>query len=303
MNYHNSYAGFTFTNVKFQVTEITASHAQYNLSRIDEVYFNEEIDFIKDKETKVISLLQAAFDELSIKNSITSNSASFSLPQELFITARFSIEESLLDSDLIEEFRWQLSILYPYLNWSDYVIKYHEVDGKLFTSCASALIFALNRKHIKIISDFCKKNNLNLKHIDHCHLASNNLLTQNFSRRVSNNLSFHISQKILSILVSMDDIPNYYEDIPITNIHEVRNLIKQKLNEFEQNQINFTEAFLFGDSISNQIAKVLAEATGIDFSLVNPFSQLKVDTNLMTTKYYTETNNFFSSSAGVAVRL
>ncbi|MCK7528680.1 MAG: hypothetical protein MZV64_69550 [Ignavibacteriales bacterium] len=114
MHYYDSDAGFTFTNVKLQITEISAAQNQFKVCRIDEVYFNEEIDFAKDKETKITSLLQAAFEELSIKNSITSNSASFSLPQELFVTARLPFEESLLHSDLVEEFRWKLSIMYPY---------------------------------------------------------------------------------------------------------------------------------------------------------------------------------------------
>lgn len=303
MNYHDSIIGFAFTNVKLQVTEITAKQNHFSVSRIDEVYFNEEIDFAKDKETKIASLLHAAFEELSIKNSITSNYASFSLLQELFVTARLPIEETLLNSDLIEEFRWNLSIMYPYLNWNDYVINYHEVDGRHFASSDIALVFALNRKYIKIINDFCGKNNLKLKFIDHCHLASNNILNMNLLSKTNNHFSLYISQKILSVLVSIEGKIIYYEDIPITGVHEVRSVIKDKLNELNQKQLNFTEAFLFGDTPSHTIAKALTEATGINFNLVNPFSQLKADTSLMTDKYYTETNHFFSSSAGIAARI
>jgi Tfp pilus assembly PilM family ATPase len=303
MNHHDSTIGIAFTNVKLQITEISTAQNQFKVSRIDEVYFNEEIDFTKDKETKITSLLQAAFEEVSIKNSITSNSASFSLPQELFVTARLPIEESLLHSDLVEEFRWKLSIMFPYLNWNDYVINYHEVDGKYFASNDIALVFALNRKYIKIINDFCSRNNLKLKFIDHCHLSSSNILNMNILNKTDNHFSIYIAQKMLSVLVSVEGKIIYYEDIPIKSVHEVLSVVKDKVIELNQWHLIFTGAFLFGDTTSGIIAKALTEATGISFNLVNPFSQLKVDTNLMTDKYYTETNHFFSPSAGVAARI
>jgi Tfp pilus assembly PilM family ATPase len=303
MNYNDSHSGFSFTNVKLQLTEITAKQNHFTISRVDEVYFNEEIDFAKDKETKISSLLQAAFEELSIKNPITSNSASFSLPQELFITARLPIEDSLLYSDLLEEFRWQLSILHPYINWNDYVISFYEVDEKIIGLKNFALVFALNRKYIKIIHDFCSRNNLKLKLIDHCHLSANNVLNLNLFGETNNYLSIYISPKTLSVLVSMGGKPLYYEDIPIRSAYEVPSTIKDKLNDLNQKQLNFSLAFLFGDSTSAGIAKTLTEITEISFSLVNPFTTLKADPSIVTNKYYTETNHLFSTSAGVAARI
>ncbi len=303
MNYFDSHAGFTFTNVKLQVTEISAKQNQFSISGIDEIYFNEEIDFTKDKETKIFSLLQAAFEELSIKNSITSNSASFSLPQELFITAQLPVEQSLVHSDLTKEFRWQLSILHPYLNWNDFVIRYFEVELLQAEMNDTAIVFALNRKYIKIINDFCRKNNLKLKFIDHCHLASNNILMMNPSSKINDQLSLYNSHNILSILISHKGKPIYYEDIPITDLHEFRGMVTDKLAELNQNHFKFKDAYLFGDSTSKSIINILNEATGINFNLVNPFIRLKVDTSIMTNKYYTERNHLFSPSAGIAARI
>jgi Tfp pilus assembly PilM family ATPase len=303
MNYHDSVLGFAFTSVKLQVTAISAMQNQFSISMIDEIYLNEEIDFARDKETKIISLLQTAYEELSLKNSITSNSVSFSLPQELFITTQLPVEQSLLHSDLSEEFRWQLSIMYPYLNWNDYVVRYFETDIKRAGQSEHALIFAMNRKYLKIINDFCSKNNLKLKFIDHCHLASNNIVVMNPSEKQNDQLSIYISQKILSVLISNEGKPVYYEDIPVTSFHNIRSLIAEKLNDLSNKQFNITEAFLFGDSISNSVVKVLSESTGIKFSLINPFSRFKVETKFMTNKYYTETNHLFSPSTGIAVRI
>jgi hypothetical protein len=303
MSYFDSHAGFSITNVKLQITEIVNKQNRYYISNLDEVYYNQEIDFEKDKETKIISLLQTAFEELIIKNSITSNSVSFSFPQELFITASLPIENSLFNTDLIEEFRWQLSILYPFLNWNDYIIRYYEVDEEHVASSNNALVFALNRKYLKIISDFCSKNNLKLKYVDHIHLTSNNILAMSSADNSEKLLSFYISPKTISMLISTEGKPILYEDIPIKSVHEIRNIIESKLNELNKHPVNFSEVYLFGEIISKSIAETLSETTGINFKLVNPFTQLKADVNLLTNKYYRESNHLFTSSAGIAVRI
>lgn len=292
-----SHAGISVTSVKIQVSEIVEKQNKYFLSNLDEVYFNDEIDFAKDKETKILSLLNASFGELQIKNLIASNTVSFSLPQELFVTAQLQIEPSLLYSDLIEDFRWHLSIRYPYLNWNDYVIRFYEIgDNK-------ALVFAIDRKHLKIISDFCTSNKLKLKFIDHCHLSANNILISNSMVKKENILSFYISEKILSVLAASTDKPIYYEDIPMVDIKNVSQLIKNSISRLNQIKINCDQAYLFGNLISHAIANKLTESVGIKFVIINPFTELKAEVLLLANKFYSESNHFFSPSAGVAIRV
>lgn len=300
MSYFDSHAGFTFNNVKLQFTEISKKQNNFIVTKIDESYFNQEIDFSIDKVTKITSLLQAAFEELVIKNSIATNSASFSLPPELFISAMLPVEQSLLHSDLIEDFKLRLEIMFPHLNWHEYVIKYIEVDSTHNDPKNIAIVFALNRRFIKIISDFCSKNGLKLKYIDHCHLASANLLKEELSRDI---LSVFISQKNLSFLLSKKRKPTYYEDFPITTLHQIPELIKTKIEGLGGAEIIDENLYLFGDSISASLANILTEKTGINFTLVNPFSQLKSESALLTNKLYSENNHLFTTSTGTALRI
>lgn len=297
------HAGFTITNVKLQAVEVSVKHNCLNISAVDQAYFNEEIDFINDKETKILAMLLAAYEELCIKNQIASSSVSFSLPQELFITAALPIEQSLLHSDLVEEFRWRLSIMYPFYNWNDYVLRYFETSGMNPDEGDSALVFALNRKYIKIVNDFCAKINVKLRFIDHCHLASNNLLMLNSEKGRNVQLSLFLAQKIFSVLITMSGKPIYYEDIPISKFQEITGLIKEKMVGLRNDSFNFTDATLFGDSSSHAIAKVLSELTGINFSLINPFKHFAAEDTFLTSKYFTETNHFFAPSAGTAIRI
>lgn len=303
MIHFDRHAGITFTNVKMQITELTRNNNNFFVTNIDEVYFNEELDFQKDKETKLNFILSSAFEELVLKKSITSNAVSFSLPQELFITSRFPFEPSLLDSDLKEDFKLQMAILYPFVNWNEYIIKYFEIDDPSPVFENIALVFALNRKLIRLLTNLCEKFNFKLNYVDHCHLASNNLLINEKFETDSINLSFYISQKVLSVLASRKGKPIYYQDIPVKNINEIPTLITDEVYKLKLLKLNPNQSFLFGENISLKISESLSELTSLNFKIVNPFTDLKAGYEITANKFYTDTNHLFTASVGAAIRL
>ncbi len=158
-----NHAGFTITNSKLQVVEVNYKNEQYILENIDEAYFNEQLDFEKDKEAKILSLLQGAFNELLIKKPLSSSSVSFALPLDIFSIIQLPYDNSLLHQDLIEEFKWELSVLFPYLSTKDMVIQYFEIDKNYLVDFHSALIISTYRRYFMLLYKFCQKNNLNLK--------------------------------------------------------------------------------------------------------------------------------------------
>lgn len=303
MIHFDRHAGIKFSNLKMQIAELSLNNNNFFVTNIDEVYFNEELDFQKDKETKLNFILSSAFEELVLKKSITSNAVSFSLPQELFITSRFKFEPSLLDSDLKEDFKLQLAILYPYVNWSEYIIKYFEVDDPAPAFENTALIFALNRKVIRLLANICEKFNFKLNYVDHCHLASNNLLINEKFETESVNLSFYISQKVLSALAARKGKPIYYQDIPLKNINEIPDLITGEVYKLKLLKLNPHQSFLFGENISLKISDKLSELTSLNFNIVNPFTELKAGYEITANKFYTDANHLFTASVGTAIRL
>lgn len=298
-----NHASFNLLPFKLQLLETAVKDEKIEVSRIDETFFNEEIDFSKDKETKILTLLQAAFEELSIKKALSSNAVSFTLPADLFLTANFPFEPALLDSDLFEDFRYRLSVLNPQLNLLEYVINFFECDSDEAAQRNYAFVFGLNRKFIKILHDFCQKNSLKLHFIDHSHLAAKNLLLNNSAIQNNISLSFFISSKNLSVLIADSRSIEYYENLPIVNFHEITSLVKDQI-KFLTDHYSFDEAILFGDNISKTIADILSEeVSGIKFKLINTFVNLNVENSLLTTKYFSETNHLFASAAGASLRV
>lgn len=303
MIHFDRHAGITLSNLKMQITELCLNNNNYFVTNIDEVYFNEELDFQKDKETKLNFILSSAFEELVLKKSITSNAVSFSLPQELFITSRFQFEPSLLDSDLKEEFKLQMAILYPFANWNEYIIKYFEPDYAAPSFENTALVFALNCKFIRLLTKLCEKFNFKLNYVDHCHLASNNLLINERFETESINLSFYISTKVFSALAARKGKPIYYQDIPVKNINEIPTLITDEVYKLKFLGLNPNQSFLFGENISLKISDKLSELTSLNFNIVNPFTELKAGYEITANKFYTDTNHLFTASVGTAIRL
>ena len=302
-----NHIGFNISSSKLQVVEVNYIGDQFKLVNVDETYFNDTIDFENDRETKISALLQGAFDELLIKKNFNSNSASFTLPFELFHTMQMPYDTTLLYQDLLDEFKWELSVIYPYISTKNLVLQYFEIDKGPFNETSSALVFAVQRRYLQMLDSFCKKNNLKLKFIDNLHIAAERSLS------VSNaivykglTLSVYFNNKFLSLFYAFNGKPLYFKVIPLNDAGQItEHLIKEtsqsSILTVQRSQIE--AAFISGDEISPAIVQTLKKVLGLDFIPFNPFDKIRPVPDLYESKLYLEKYNSFSSAAGIAFRI
>ena len=299
--------GFTITNSKMQIVEIGYKDEQYFLENIDEVYFDEVINFEKCKDTKISALLQSAFNELIMRKPLSYSTVSFTLPFELFYVMQAPYENSLLHQDLISEFRWEYSVLYPYVNTKDLVIQYFEVEKNSIVSSNSVIAVSIARKYLQIISNFCSENNLKLKFIDNLHLASDRALSLSNSLAAKGlTLSLYISNKTISIIFLLFGRPVYFKvishkdasELPATLVNEISNNESISLNKSSINA-----AFITGEEITTSLAATLSSLLDIEFICFNPFENITPNSKLFENQFYSEKYNSFSSAAGIAFRI
>jgi hypothetical protein len=302
-----NHAGFTISGSKLQVVEINNLQNQFFLENVDEAYFNEPLNLEKDKETKINSLLQSAYNELVIRKPIKSKSVSFTLPYDLFYFAQLPYDNTLLHRDLVEEFRWELSVLYPYIPSKDLVIQYIEIEKNKFIPNNSAMVISLQRKYLQILNNFCKQNNLRLRFVDNPHFAAERALAlsgETDSTGIS--MSIHLSDKHLSILLSLNSKPLHYSIIMLNDASEIPGHIIQALTQRENFGINknlLSTAYITGDNINNSIVQTLSDTLDIKFIQFNPFDKIKPGQNLIDNKFYSENFNSFAPAAGIAFRV
>lgn len=302
-----NHAGFTISGSRLQVVEVVYKSDQYVLENVDEAYFNEPLNIEKDKETKINSLLQGALNELLVKHPLKSSSVSFTLPFELFYTMQVPYDNTLLNHDLVEEFRWEFSVLYPFISVKDLVIQYIEIDRNDFLNHNTALVIGTPRKFLHLISSFCSRNNLKLKFIDNIHIASDRALAINTPFLEKGLvLSTYFTEKHLSLIFSSNGKPVYHKVIEFTDASEIPALINHCLTPHESFKINrnlIDAAFITGENLSASMVQTIRDSVNLDFIFFNPFEKLKPDPKLFDNKCYSEKSNSFASAAGIAYRL
>ncbi len=302
-----NHVGFTISGSKLQLVEIIYKNDRYILENIDEAYYDEPLNLGSDKETKISALLQGAFNELIIKKPLKSSFASFTLPFELFFTMQVPYDNTLLHQDLIEEFRWELSVLYPYAVHKDFAIEYIEVEKNNLISYNSAIVIALPRKYLQLILNFCSNNNLHLQFVDNIHFASERALALSYplnNRGII--LSVYFNNKFLSLIFSIDGKPVNLKVIPLTDAGEIPSLLLTETTSNESFKINrnlINSAYITGDDISDSIIESLNKALGMEFIPFNPFEKINPAPALFDNKYFSEKFNSFSPAAGIAYRL
>ena len=302
-----NHIGFNISSSKLQAVEVNYIGDQYRLVNVDEAYFNDPIYFENDRETKISALLQGAFDELLIKKNFKSTSASFTLPFELFYTMQMPYDTTLLYQDLLDEFKWELSVIYPFISTKNLVLQHFEIEKGPFNETSSALVFAVQRRYLQMLDTFCKKNNLKLKSIDNLHIAAERSLS------VSNaivykglTLSVYFNNKFLSLFFAFNGKPLYFKVIPLNDASEITDyLIKEtshsSILNIQKSQIE--AAFISGDEISVAVVQTLKKVLGLDFIPFNPFDKIRPVPDLYESKLYLEKFNSFSSAAGIAFRI
>jgi len=302
-----NHAGFTISSSKLQVVEIVHKDNQFVLENVDEAFLNESINLEQDKETKISALLQGAFDEILVRNTLKSITASFSLSPDVFKIVQLPYDNTLLHQDLIEEFRWELSIMFPDINPADQVIQYIEIEKNRLIDKNTSIVISLSRKYIQIIKDFCDKNKLKLKFIDNIHLASERALSaMNPLSEKGLVLSVYLSGKHLSILFSFQGKPASMKVYYLQNAGDIIKFISAELDSNQYLNINrrmLESAFISGEELSVSMINTLREKLDIPFIHFNPFVKIKPNPKLFENRYYSEKFNAFSPSVGVALRL
>lgn len=302
-----NHAGFNISSSKLQVVEINHEGEQFKLVNLDEAYFNDPINLETDKDTKISALLQGAYDELLIKKSLKATSISFTLPFELFHIMQVPYDNTLLYQDMIEQFKWELSVLYPYLSTKNLVIQYIEIEKNAFNLMPSSIVFGIQRKYLQMLSGFCQQNNLKLKFIDNLHIAAERALSVGNALVYKGlTLSIYFNNKFLSILYAFNGKPIYFKVIPLNDASEIMEHLLRETKpspslKVERSQIE--AAFICGDEISGSVVQTLNKTLGLNFILFNPFDKIKPSPSLYDSKLYLEKFNSFSSAAGIAFRL
>ena len=306
MSFSQTHTGLGITGEKLKLVELTYGKDGILLENIDEEYFEEYLSFFY-KETKFNSILQKAFDKLLIRKPLKNNTVSFALPYDIFKFVELPFDNSLIKSDLLDQFKWELSVLYPSDIQQEYLLQYVEANDDNFNSSETAFVIAAMKKQTQTIHKFCVRNNLKLKYIDYAHFAFNNLIKasnaimgdeQNISLFIgSNYFSFHVLKQNSPVFSYLKKIVNAADIIPQMN------KVVEKLNQFNFDITSANNFYISGENVSDELVSQINNSFNINFVKLNPFSEFAVDPALVNSKFLTKDYNSFADAAGISLRM
>ena len=301
------HAGLNVSGTKLQLVEVLGSPDGVRLDNLNEVVFAEPIDFKSDNETKILAQLQAAFDEFRLRKPVKSRTLSFSLPLEMFYISQLPFDNTLLHRDNMEEFKWEFSVMYPFLIPEELILQYLEVEKNMIFTKNTALVYAIERKYLKMLEKFCEQNDLKLGYIDNAHLASERALAlSNSFIKQGLRLSIYVANKKLSIILSLDGKTISQKVHNLGNQNNIREIIEDELSPTQSKNIMkglIQAAYITGENVPDALVKQLTEQTGIDFISFNPFDKLTTTPKILESTLYSQKYNSFSSAAGIAYRI
>jgi Tfp pilus assembly PilM family ATPase len=307
MSGSNIQAGLNLSTRKLQVVEIFGSREQIRLDNLNEATFPQPLNFKSDRETIILSQLQVAYDEMRKNQPLKSDTLSFSLPLDLFYISQLPYDNTLLQRDIIEEFRWEYSIMFPFVKNDDLILQYLEVEKNMIYTKNTAIVYGIERKYLKLLEKFCEKNYLKLGFIDNVHLSSESALAlSNSFVNVGLRLSVYVSEKLMSMIFSLDGRPISQKVYSIGNYDDISQNILEEISLSKSKNIIkglIQACYITGEKIPESTVHSLNEKTGLNFIVFNPFDKLSATPHLKANPFYYQSYNSFSSAAGIAFRI
>lgn len=301
----NNHVGINLAENKLQLVEISYRDDSFYLENVDQSIHSEGL-IPTFADEKFIHVLQSSFSKLIKKRPLTSKNISFALPNNFFKVFEVPYDDSLVKKDLHDHFRWELSMLFPQCDASNFFIQHVEIDKTIIRHEKRAIVFAIDKNIVGAINKFCSQNNLELKFIDNVHLASNAFLYLDKQHLVNElSLSIYIDQKYSSISAMEGVNPFYFRVLNPSsqNIFEELTAAVQKVKEFNLSLSDFQRVLLYGQDITEEFENKLKSFFGLPLKKINPFEKLKVEEGILKNPFYKMKFNSFTAAAGIAIRI
>lgn len=305
MSLNLNHAGLYVSNTKLQLVEVNYRDDKFILENVDEEYFD---DFFKpsDKETKIITILQNAYNELVIRKPLKSNLVSFSLPSTFFKVLDIPYDDTLIKNDFEEHLHWEVSVLYPHLPKNETSIQHIKIDKSFLRSGKSLIVLTISKNILRLINKFCQRNNLILKVVDNEHLASNVVIyLDNFNKLEGLYLSIFLRENYFSLVLIERGIPIFFRIKKFRSPEKLANYIYDELEylaSISEETLDIKKTYIFGEAVSNAMIEQLTIQCKINPIKANPFKRIHIDQSIINNSYYTTHFNSFAPAAGLAFR-
>ncbi len=298
-------AGINITSEKLQIVEVSCKDEKFIVENIEEEFFGEILDF-SNKEAKLINILQSAFDEINLRSPIKAKDISFTLPPNKFRVFEIPFELSLAKKDLLRHIKWEFNMLFPHEDENSYIIREVKIVNNNLRLAPTLIILAVRKSYLTLLHKFCLRNKLNLKLVDHAHLAATNVFRGFSAKSEELSFSLYLSDKSFSLVLLDKDYPIYFKNFTIDSAVQILDKLKKALNVINEIGIPMPaekRGYIAGDNISDALLGQIKDELNLTFIKLNPFALVKTKSELEETEFFNRKYNSFAAPVGISFRL
>ena len=305
MTRYQNHAGIHISTNKLQIVEVNSIDNNFILENVGEEYFSDFFSF-EEKETKLVTILQNAYNEITLRHKLESSFISFTLPTTVFNIFDIPVEGALTKKDLEEHINWELSILVPEIETSSLAVQLIKLNESKLRKSNNLIVIAIKKSILKMLDKFAVRNNMKLRFVDNEHLSANNILyQQNKFDPASVYITMMVKENYFSLVLIENKSPVYFTTRMYKSSSEFTDLFKSELKKLSlrldgDSEIN--DSYIFGD-YPDLLLENITKVTGLTFQPVNPFIRIRFGSNVLNSDDIISQAAKYNSAAGMAFRL
>ncbi|MHC1737000.1 MAG: hypothetical protein AB9882_03195 [Ignavibacteriaceae bacterium] len=295
--------GVNITGTKLQFIEILSDNTEVRILNIGEQYFPGNIDWFFEKETVIEEILRVALRESVFSGKTNSKIVSFSFPLEVFRIFCSHYIRQLDKNELLRYYKWELSVLYPYLHISDYSISTAFLKSDSLLDDNRVIVAALYKRLMKVLLNLCREVGIIVGAVDTSHFAFDKtvqFLHKEFVRDIS--VTVYLDSNYFSFELFNEGNAVFYKMLPAKYDYYELLFDPEKIDPDLKSVMKRIKKIYLCNEGSSEIHTAFKEVNGAQIISSDLLSRLIVDDELKQKIGILNQQDYFSA-AGMAFRV
>lgn len=306
-------------NIKLIEVE-SSSTQQFRINKIIQTQLDTPLNFNSIINDQKLAQIGNQLHQIIRSNNLNTNYAVFTLDSQLTLVKRMPYDESLSESDLIDQVDWEVKE-FSFAAEDEYIVDFEKLQPTTLRQAHEILIVAVREKIVHYLRRLFSTGKIQVKVIDLDIFAAKRAIEVNYDLRVGDivalveinprGLLFTIIEDkefCLSQEVSVGKLGLDGDSLEATDEEDITKFISKELrriildNKLSENIEGLNRIFLYGDLVKDNILENLQNNYNVRIDRANPFRRLLFAPNVSVDENIWSRPETFTVCVGAALR-
>jgi Tfp pilus assembly PilM family ATPase len=306
-------------NIKLIEVE-SSSTQQFRINKIVQAQMDTPFNFDSISNDQKLTQIGNQLHQVVRSHNLNTNYAVFTLDSQLTLVKRIHYDESLSESELIDQVDWEVKE-FSFSPEDEYIVDFEKLQPTTIRQAHDILIVSVREKIIHFLRKLFSTGKVQVKVIDLDIFAAKRAIEVNYDLRVGDivalvelnpqRLLFTIIEDkefSLSQEVSVRKLGLEADSLESTDEEDITKFISKELrriildNKLGENIEGLNRIFLYGDMVKDNILENLQNNYNVRIDRANPFRRLLFAPNVSVDENIWSRPETFTVCVGAALR-